>query len=82
MRPLDIASAIAVVTIWTLFLVLARFGVKGSFTPWDLAFIRFSFAAAVVLPVWLQRPPGQRLGNLTPARALTVATTADELKAT
>ncbi len=75
-RPLDIAAVVAVVTIWTLFLVLARFGVKGSFTPWDLAFIRFSFAAAVVLPVWLRRPSGQRLGNLTPARALAVATTA------
>ena len=38
-RPLDIAAVVAVVTIWTLFLVLARFGVNGSFTPWDLAFI-------------------------------------------
>ena len=75
-RPADVASVVAVVTIWTLFLVLARFGVKGSFTPWDLAFIRFSFAAAVVLPVWLLRPAGQRLGSLTPMRALALATTA------
>ncbi len=75
-RPIDIAAIVVVVMIWTLFLVLARFGVSGSFTPWDLAFIRFLFAAVVVLPVWLQRPAGQRLGSLTPVRALAVATTA------
>ena len=71
--PADIASAIVVVAIWTLFLVLSRQGVKGSFTPWDLAFVRFGFAAAVVLPVFLWRPAGQRFGKLTLGRALVVA---------
>lgn len=78
-RLIDIASIVAVVTIWTLFVVLARFGVKGTFTPWDLAFIRFLFAAIVMLPVWLLRPAGQRLGSLTPARALALAMTAGVL---
>ena len=71
--PADIASAIVVVAIWTLFLVLTRQSVKGSFTPWDLAFVRFGFAAAVVLPVFLWRPAGQRFGRLTIGRALAVA---------
>lgn len=71
--PADVASAIAVVAIWTLFLVLTRQGVKGSFTPWDLAFLRFGFATAVMLPVFLWRPAGQRLGKLTIGRALAVA---------
>lgn len=71
--PADIAAAIAVVAIWTLFLVLTRQSVKSSFTPWDLAFVRFGFAAAVVLPVFLWRPAGQRFGKLTMGRALAVA---------
>ena len=71
--PADIASAIVVVAIWTLFLVLTRQGVKGGFTPWDLAFVRFGFAAAVVLPVFLWRPAGRRFGKLTMGRALAVA---------
>ena len=71
--PSEIASAVVIVTIWTLFLVLARQGVKGSFTPWDLAFLRFSFAAIVVLPFFLRRPPGRRFGNLSAGRALVVS---------
>ena len=71
--PADIASAVVVVAIWTLFLVLTRQGVRESFTPWDLAFLRFGFAAAVMLPVFLWRPAGQRFGKLTLGRAFTVA---------
>ena len=73
---LDIASVVAIVLIWSLFLVLGRIGLKSSFTPWDLAFLRFGFAAAVTLPLFLLRPPGHRMGTLTPLRALTVALTA------
>lgn len=69
----DLASVILIVTIWTLFLVLARQGVKGSFTPWDMAFLRFSFAGIVVLPIFLSRPAGRRLGRLTLVQALVIA---------
>lgn len=74
-RWFDFASVLAVVAIWTLFSILVRLGVKGDFTAWDLAFLRFTFAAAAVLPFWLRRPAGRRFGALTPGRALVVATT-------
>ncbi len=69
----DLLSVIVIVTIWTLFLILARQGVKNNFTPWDMAFLRFSFAAIVVLPVFMMRPAGKRLGDLSPQRALVIA---------
>lgn len=71
----DAASALAVIAIWTLFVILGRFGVTGSFTAWDLAFLRFSFAAIAVLPIWFLRPAGRRLGALPPGRAIVVAMT-------
>jgi drug/metabolite transporter (DMT)-like permease len=40
-------EAFAVVLIWTAFIVLARFAVKRTFTPYDLMFLRFAFAAGV-----------------------------------
>jgi drug/metabolite transporter (DMT)-like permease len=40
-------EALAVVLIWTAFIVLARFAVKRTFTPYDLMFLRFSFAAGI-----------------------------------
>lgn len=72
-RPVDVACAVGVVAIWTFFMVFARMGVKGSFTPWDLAFVRLSFSAAVVLPIYLMRPAGARLGTLTGRRGWIVA---------
>ena len=69
----DVLSAIAVVAIWTYFLVFARMGVKKVFTPWDMAFLRFSFAACAMLPVFLLRPAGQRLGALSLRQAAILA---------
>jgi drug/metabolite transporter (DMT)-like permease len=40
-------EALAVVLIWTAFIVLARFAVKRTFTPYDLMFLRFGFAAGI-----------------------------------
>jgi drug/metabolite transporter (DMT)-like permease len=60
-------EALAVVVIWTAFIVLARFAVKRTFTPYDLMFLRFAFAAgaAALIVVWrLQR--GEKAFNGTP----------------
>jgi drug/metabolite transporter (DMT)-like permease len=47
-------EALAVVLIWTSFIVLARFAVKRTFTPYDLMFLRFAFAAgaAACIVAW------------------------------
>jgi drug/metabolite transporter (DMT)-like permease len=65
-----VACAVAVVCIWALFIVLSRRDVRGEVTIYDLAFLRFGFAALLVAPIALARPPGRRLGGLTPMRAL------------
>ena len=72
-RAADVLSAIAVVAIWTYFLVFARMGVKKVFTPWDMAFLRFAFAGCAMLPVFLLRPAGQRLGALSLRQATILA---------
>ena len=73
LRGADVLCAIGVVAIWTFFLVFARMGVKKVFTPWDMVFLRFSFAAAVMLPVFLLRPAGRRLGTLSWRQAAALA---------
>lgn len=72
-RPLDVVFAVSVVLIWTFFLVSARQGVKTTFTPWDMAFLRFSFATLSVLPIFLMRPAGQRFGALSLPQAFVIA---------
>lgn len=68
-----VASAVLVIAIWALFIVLSRASVRQDVTMWDLAFLRFTFAALSVLPFFLARPPGRRLGTLTPMRAAVLA---------
>jgi drug/metabolite transporter (DMT)-like permease len=48
---LAIAAAILAVVIWGAWFPIARLSVTTSITPWDLALLRFSFAAIVLLPV-------------------------------
>jgi drug/metabolite transporter (DMT)-like permease len=43
------------VCIWASFIVVSRLGVKTSFTPWDVAAIRFSVAGLLLLPYLLRR---------------------------
>lgn len=44
-------SAIAVLLIWTSFILIARLSAKGHLNPFDIAFLRFAFSGAIVLPI-------------------------------
>lgn len=70
---IGVACAIAVVLIWTFFIVLSRLGARGAIGVFDLAFLRFVFGALAVLPFFLRRPAGRRLGGLTAPRAAVLA---------
>jgi drug/metabolite transporter (DMT)-like permease len=48
-------EAVSLVFIWTAFIVLARFAVKETFTPYDLMFLRISFAGIAALGILLFR---------------------------
>jgi drug/metabolite transporter (DMT)-like permease len=45
----------AAVCIWAAFIVVSRLGVQTSFTPWDVAAIRFSVAGTLLLPYLLSQ---------------------------
>lgn len=46
-------SAIAVLLIWTSFILIARLSAKGHLNPFDIAFLRFAFSGVIVLPIVL-----------------------------
>jgi drug/metabolite transporter (DMT)-like permease len=46
---------IAAVSIWAAFIVVARFGLQTSLTPWDIAAIRFGVAGSLLLPYAVSR---------------------------
>jgi drug/metabolite transporter (DMT)-like permease len=58
---IGLASALAVVCIWSGFIVVARFGVTNTLTIYDVAAVRFGFAGLLVLPFaifwWPRRLP-------------------------
>ncbi|MBL8382225.1 MAG: DMT family transporter [Burkholderiales bacterium] len=60
-------------TIWTFFIVLSRLGARDQMGPYDLALLRFAFAALAVAPVVLARRSGARFGTLTARRAAVLA---------
>jgi len=70
---IGVACAIAVILIWASFIIFSRMGARGLIDVFDLAFLRFAFGAAAVLPCILARPAGRRLGSLTAARLLVLA---------
>jgi len=49
------ACALAVIAIWTSFILVARASAARSLPPFDIAWLRFAFAGAVALPVLLWR---------------------------
>ena len=46
---------LAAVTIWAAFIVVSRLGVQTSFTPWDIAAIRFATAGTLLLPYLIRK---------------------------
>ena len=55
---IGVACALIVLTIWTAFILVSRAGMRGTLTPFDLAALRFGFAATVLFPVFLRRGMG------------------------
>ncbi len=61
-------AALVVVTCWSGFNIVSRFGSKGMFTPFDLAAMRFGVSGLLTLPLFLKYIPPQdwpRYGVLT-----------------
>lgn len=48
--PAARCTALAAVCIWAAFIVVSRFGVRTSLTPWDITAIRYSVAGFLLLP--------------------------------
>ena len=81
------ACALVVLSVWTSFILVARFSAAHTLTPFDIAFLRFLFSGLLMLPVlawrWralaagLRRPvvPGGAMG-LPLARGLVLTLTA------
>jgi len=53
------ACAVAVLVIWTSFILIARLSAKGHLNPFDIAFVRFVFSGVIVLPIVARQ--GRRL---------------------
>lgn len=65
-------SALAVLAIWTSFILVARGSATRTLTSWDIAWVRFVFSGLVALPfvVWRWRAMRASLGDSrAPARA-------------
>jgi drug/metabolite transporter (DMT)-like permease len=57
------ACGLAAVSIWSGWIVVARWGLRSSLTPWDIAAIRFGVAGLLMLPLVVARGVGvDRLG--------------------
>ena len=59
---LGVGCAVAVLCIWSSFILIARSSAKHTLTPFDLAFVRFLFSGLAVLPLLLWR--FTRMGGL------------------
>ena len=52
---IGVACAVAVIAIWTSFILVARASATRTLPPFDIAWLRFAFAGAVALPVLFWR---------------------------
>lgn len=53
---IGLACALAVLAIWTSFILVARVSARHALTAFDIAFLRFVFSGLVVLPIaWVRR---------------------------
>lgn len=62
-RWIGAACAVAVLAIWTSFILVARTSAHLSLTPFDIGFLRFLFSGLVVLPFVLRRRPAVPLAQ-------------------
>jgi drug/metabolite transporter (DMT)-like permease len=46
---------LSAVCIWAAFIVVSRFGVRTSLTPWDVAAFRFTVAGVLLAPILLRK---------------------------
>jgi drug/metabolite transporter (DMT)-like permease len=63
-RWVGAGCALAVLAIWTSFIVIARVSARHTLTPYDIAFMRFAFSGLVALPFFLWRPKTLSAGRL------------------
>jgi drug/metabolite transporter (DMT)-like permease len=68
-RWIGAACALAVLVIWTSFILIARSSARHSLTPFDIAFLRFLFSGVVALPLAAWRWQALRAGLGGPAAA-------------
>ncbi len=61
-RWLGAACALAVLVIWTSFILIARVSARHALSPFDIAFLRFLFSGLVVLPLAWRRRAALRAG--------------------
>lgn len=61
-RWIGVACALAVLAIWTSFILIARTSAKLALTPFDIAFLRFLFSGLLVLPLVFWRGAALRAG--------------------
>ncbi|HWL81552.1 MAG TPA: DMT family transporter [Roseomonas sp.] len=71
-RLIGLACAVGVLAVWTGFLLSSRFGTRQSFTPWDMAALRYTGSLAVGLMMagafgWPRLPPGRCLALMATA---------------
>lgn len=68
---LGVGCAVAVLGIWSSFILIARTSAKHTLTPLDIAFVRFLFSGLMVLPLLLWRfYTGRRLASVLGAVSL------------
>ncbi len=71
-RRIGFACAVAILFVWTGFILASRAGARGVLTPWDLAALRFGVALVVLLPPMLRGV----LRDIPPQRILVMGATA------
>ena len=69
---IGIACALAVVVLWSGFLVLSRYGAAGTLTPFDLAGLRFGVSGMIMLPLLIRNG----FGGLRPGQVVAITLSA------
>lgn len=68
---IGIAAALTATAVWGSWIVITRFGVTHTLSPYDTAFLRFAIPAVILLPVLLRE--GLALRRIGPGRTILIA---------